>query len=165
MATQYLAGIAPQALVDDSAGAQAVCCQLMTHMQLWLRHLTAEEKKETVWKLASEMADDPLWAGSAAGDWDWDRYFAYASQPRVYATYANIGAFVCYQGLTVEIYQEEADGLELIWSEPGIGDGGAMRGGPVRLLRSGTHFDLLVPRPMRHRLWGKGPASKRARCN
>ena len=62
MATQCLAGIAPQALVDDSAGAQAV-------RQLWLRHLTAEEKKETVWKLASKMADDPLWAGSAAGDW------------------------------------------------------------------------------------------------
>ncbi|CAJ1438404.1 unnamed protein product [Effrenium voratum] len=66
MATQYLAGIAPQALARKQFA-----------------------KKETVWKLASEMADDPLWAGSAAGDWDW--------------------------GLTVEIYQEEADGLELIW--------------------------------------------------
>ena len=40
------------------------------------------------------------------------------------------------EGLTVEIYQIEQGELKRIFTEPGVGDGGAWRGGPVRLLRS-----------------------------
>ena len=43
-----------------------------------------------------------------------------------------------------------------------IGDGGALRGGPVRL-RKQNHYDLLLPRPKRFRIWSKGPAAKMQR--
>lgn len=61
-------------------------------------------------------------------------------------------AFVRMEGLTVQIYQIDQGELKLVFTEPGVGDGGAWRGGPVRLLRSmlqmlsGFRFELIVCR-------------------
>ena len=58
----------------------------------------------------------------------------------------SVASFVRYEGITVEIHQPDDEGNpKLVWCEHGLGDGGAWRGGPVRLLRTGQHYDLLLP--------------------
>ena len=69
------------------------------------------------------------------------------------ASTCPLEAFVRMEGLTVEIYQIEEGELQRVFTEPGVGDGGAWRGGPVRLLRSMPmllsrfRFELIACRP------------------
>ena len=161
MALNFLRGTVAEELVDDGDEAQALRSKLLLNVQLWLRGLSMEEAQMVAVQLAAELLDDPKWVEPVP--WDWDHYYTYASQPRVYATFFNLAAFVRHEGITVEVYQKDPNTQQLVmaWTEAGVGDGGAWRGGPIRLLRSGNHYDLLLPRK-RQRRSTAGTCSKRA---
>lgn len=164
LALQHMAGVGVENLVDDDSQAQAVRSRLLLHMQLWLRNLTPADRQEAEEKTAFEMSDDPTWLEERGHEWNWDAYFAYAGKPKTFGTFANVASFVRYEGLTVEIHQPDDEGNpKLVWCEHGLGDGGAWRGGPVRLLRTGQHYDLLLPNVPSRRVRGKCPPAKRAR--
>ena len=164
MALSLLGGVAAADLQDDDQKAQALRSQLLLHLQLWLRTLSRDEKASLQEQISAELEDDPLWCEEHGHQWEWDDYFAFASRPGTYGTFANLACFVRYEGITVEIYQlDDDDNLRCVWTEAGVGNGGAWRGGPIRLLREGNHYELLVPNPQRLRITGKCPPAKRAK--
>lgn len=55
MAVRFMAGVAPEDLVDDGGQAQALRPKLLLHMQLWLRRLPDDEKAQVSEKVGFEM--------------------------------------------------------------------------------------------------------------
>ena len=89
------------------------------------------------------MRDDPAWVETYGDHFSWHEYWSWAKKPGTYGTFANISSFCRLRSISVDVYAQGADRKICIWQERASADG--PEAGPIRLLRTGNHFDLLVP--------------------
>ena len=164
MGLDALGGIPPAHVTDNAATAQALRNKLLVHSKLWLQSLPAEELSRVEMQLQVEMADDRGWRAPPV--WSWDAYHDYMSQPDKFATYHMISCFARCEGVSVLVFQQIQGELQLVWTERADA---ADKRDPIRVLRHGVHYDLLVLRPSpvlhapRKRLFGKHPAEQAKR--
>ena len=115
-------------------------------------------------QLQVEMADDRGWRAPPV--WSWDAYHDYMSQPDKFATYHMTSCFARCEGVSVLVFQQIQGELQLVWTERADA---ADKRDPIRVLRHGVHYDLLLLRPSpvlyapRKRLFGKHPAEQAKR--
>ena len=91
---------------------------------------------------AKEMQDDPARVETYGQHFSWHEYWSWAKKPGTYGTFANISSFCRMRDISVDVYAQEAGRKVCIWQERANADDAAA--GPICLLRTGNHFDLLV---------------------
>ena len=146
MGQQHLGGIHACHLQDNKEAALAMRQQVVQHSKRWLQGLTAPELANTEELLKAELLDEPTWKHDA--EWSWDTFHTWLEQPLTYATAYCIGLFSKLTGITVRVWQQRDEKLNMVWEEAGGGNG------LLSLLRTGNHYDLLVP-AQRFRARGK----------
>ena len=127
-------------LVDDDEASLTLRTEVHEWAKKWVEDKTPAERRELRMQVANEMKDDPQWDAGAA--WTWPKYWKYMEDPRRFATYFTIVAFVTKTGRSVEVYeatQKVTPRFQLIRQELGTG---TLK--PLKVVLSGQHYNLLV---------------------
>ena len=114
-----------------------ICRGLCSHLDTF-----ATSSKKTHAQQAKEMQDDPAWVETYGQHFSWHEYWSWAKKPGTYGTFANISSFCRMRDISVDVYAQIAGRKVCIWQERANADDAAA--GPICLLRTGNHFDLLV---------------------
>ena len=143
MGLDALGGIPPAHVTDNAATAQACATSSWFTPSCGWQSLPAEELSRVEMQLQVEMADDRGWRAPPV--WSWDAYHDYMSQPDKFATYHMTSCFARCEGVSVSGLSANpgrvAAGLD------GEGADAADKRDPIRVLRHGVHYDLLLLRP------------------
>ena len=98
----------------------------------------------------AELEDEPLWDHSI--EFTWSRFFEFLRQPRSYSTSWCLGRLAELHSASLKVLQHQCvvkgdvvcDILEEAWNENG--EDNPVRDSVIWLLRTGQHYDLLLPR-------------------
>ncbi|CAJ1444601.1 unnamed protein product [Effrenium voratum] len=142
-------GATAAALTDDAGSAAEMRETLLMHLECRADNAKNDDLISLQLQVEAEMLDDPIWMQDHAADaWSWPDYFAFMSRPGSYGTAVHLQTFVESHEMAIEVWENIAPHgkLTCTWRE-----GEAFKKA-VRLLRSGNHYDLLVPRRrLRHK--------------
>ena len=139
MALQLQAGVKVHALEDNDARAAALREELVKFSKLYVQGSTADAAKMAATCLQVELEQETAW--DASKPFTWERYWEFMSKPYSFATMWNVGRFVESSKLAVFVYTEDDKKVKLISSEDP-----PWATGQCHVLRTGCHYDLLVPR-------------------
>ena len=119
---------------SGSFARAGACVRISTRLLLLTINTHAQQAKE--------MQDDPAWVETYGQHFSWHEYWSWAKKPGTYGTFANISSFCRIRDISVDVYAQIAGRKVCIWQERANADDAAA--GPICLLRTGKHFDLLV---------------------
>lgn len=139
MALQLQAGVKVHALEDNDARAAALREDLVKFSKLYVQGCTADAANLAATCLQVELEQETAWDSSKP--FTWERYWEFMSKPHSFATMWSVGRFVESSKLAVFVYIEDDKKVKPIWSEDP-----PWATGQCHVLRTGCHYDLLVPR-------------------
>ena len=155
MSLQSRAGVPACYIQDNDAQAEEMRLQVVQRSQLFVQGCSPETDAEAREALLAELEDEPLWDHSI--EFTWSRFFDFLRQPRSYSTSWCLGRLAELHSASLKVLQYQCvvkgdvvcDILEEVWTENG--EGNPVRDSVIWLLRTGQHYDLLLPRRLQKR--------------
>ena len=140
---------------DNDAQAEEMRLQVVQRSQLFVQGCSPETLAMAQEAVLAELEDEPLWDHSI--EFTWSRFFEFLRQPRSYSTSWCLGRPAELHSASLKVLQHQCvvkgdvvcDILEEAWTENG--EGNPVRDSVIWLLRTGQHYDLLLPRRLQKR--------------
>jgi hypothetical protein len=139
MGRQHVAGVAPHMITDNTQQALELRQQLCHYSELLVQGMTSEEQEKAKNLLVLELLDDPFWKEKGC-EFSWPKYHEYLKESKTTAGHYCIMLFAKMERTCLKVWKKNKKGHPVLqWTEESEGSS------CMNLLRSGAHFDLLVP--------------------
>ena len=126
-------------ITDNTQQALELRQQLCHYSELLVQGMTSEEQEKAKNLLVVELLDDPFWKEKGC-EFSWPKYHEYLKESKTTAGHYCIMLFAKMERTCLKVWQQNKKGHPVLqWTEESEGSS------CMNLLRSGAHFDLLVP--------------------